>query len=42
MNKSTARKILGLDGSEDERAIKRKYRKLMHDHHPDNSESDDS
>ena len=42
MNKSTARKILGLDGSEDERAIKRKYRKLMHEHHPDNSESEDS
>ena len=42
MNKSTARKILGLNGTEDERAIKRKYRKLMHEHHPDNSESEDS
>ena len=42
MNKSTARKILGLNGTEDERAIKRKYRKLMHEHHPDNSESENS
>ena len=42
MNKSQARKILGLDGSEDKREIKRKYRKLMHEHHPDNSDSDDS
>ena len=42
MNKSTARKILGLNGTEDERAIKRKYRKLMHEHHHDNSESEDS
>ena len=30
MNKSQARKILGLDGTEDEREIKKKYRKLMH------------
>lgn len=42
MNKSQARKILGLDGSEDKREIKKKYRKLMHEHHPDNSDSDDS
>jgi len=42
MNKSQARKILGLDGSEDKREIKKKYRKLMHEHHPDNSNSDDS
>ncbi len=42
MNKSKARKILGLDGTEDKREIKRKYRKLMQAHHPDNSESDDS
>ena len=37
MNKSQARKILGLDGSENEREVKKKYRKLMHDHHPDSS-----
>ena len=42
MNKSQARKILGLDGSEDKREIKKKYRKLMYEHHPDNSDSDDS
>lgn len=39
MNKSQARKILGLNGTEDARTIKRKYRKLMHEHHPDNSDS---
>lgn len=41
MNKSQARKILGLDGSENEREVKKKYRKLMHDHHPDSSGSSD-
>ena len=41
MNKSQARKILGLDGSENEREVKKKYRKLMHDHHPDSSGSAD-
>ncbi|MBE5916698.1 MAG: hypothetical protein E7273_07625 [Pseudobutyrivibrio ruminis] len=42
MNKSRALKILGLDGTEEARTVKRKYRKLMHEYHPDNSESDDS
>ena len=42
MNKSQARKILGLDGTEDEKEVKKKYRKLMHAHHPDSSGSDDS
>lgn len=42
MNKSQARKILGLDGTEDKRELKRKYRKLMQAHHPDNADSDDS
>lgn len=42
MNKSQARKILGLDGTEDEKEIKKKYRKLMHENHPDSSGSEDS
>ena len=37
MNKSQARKILGLDCTEDEREVKKKYRKLMHENHPDNA-----
>ena len=41
MNKSQARKILGIDGTEDKREIKKKYRKLMQEHHPDNADSDD-
>lgn len=40
MNKSQARKILGLDGTEDEREVKKKYRKLMHENHPDSAGSD--
>ncbi len=40
MNKRQAYSILGLDGSEDEREIKRKYRKLMHQAHPDNNSDD--
>ena len=40
MNKMQARKILGLDGSEDEREIKKKYRKLMHKNHPDSAGTD--
>lgn len=40
MNKSQARKILGLDGTEDEREIKKKYRKLMHVNHPDSAGHD--
>ncbi|MDC7278100.1 J domain-containing protein [Butyrivibrio fibrisolvens] len=40
MNKSQARKILGLDGTEDEREIKKKYRKLMHENHPDSAGDD--
>ena len=35
MNKSTARKVLGLTGTEDIKTIKTKYRKLMHEIHPD-------
>ena len=42
MNKSQARKILGLDGTEDEKEVKKKYRKLMHENHPDSSGTDDS
>lgn len=42
MNKSQARKILGLDGTEDEKEVKKKYRKLMHENHPDSSGSEDS
>ncbi len=42
MNKSQARKILGLDGTEDVKEIKKKYRKLMHENHPDSSGLDDS
>lgn len=42
MNKSQARKILGLDGTEDEKEVKKKYRKLMHKNHPDSNGSDDS
>ncbi len=42
MNKSQARKILGLDGTEDEKEGKKKYRKLMHKNHPDSNGSDDS
>ena len=40
MNKSQARKILGLDGTENEREIKKKYRKLMHQNHPDSAGDD--
>ena len=40
MNKSQARKILGLDGTEDAREIKKKYRKLMHENHPDSAGDD--
>ncbi len=42
MNKSQARKILGLNGTEDEREIKKKYRKLMHENHPDSAGADGS
>ncbi len=42
MNKSQARKILGLDGTEDEKEVKKKYRKLMHANHPDSNGSEDS
>ena len=35
MNKTTARKVLGLTGTEDIKTIKSKYRKLMHEIHPD-------
>lgn len=37
MNRRQAIKILGLTGEEDEKEIKRKYRKLMHQAHPDNN-----
>ncbi len=40
MNKSQARKILGLDGTEDEREVKKKYRKHMHENHPDSAGDD--
>lgn len=40
MNKNQARKILGLDGTEDEREVKKKYRKLMHENHPDSAGDD--
>ena len=42
MNKSQARKILGLDGTEDEKEIKKKYRKLMHENHPDSGGTENS
>ncbi|SEA99860.1 DnaJ domain-containing protein [Pseudobutyrivibrio sp. ACV-2] len=42
MNKNQARKILGLDGTEDEKTVKKKYRKLMLEHHPDSNGIDDS
>ncbi|MCR5415581.1 MAG: DnaJ domain-containing protein [Pseudobutyrivibrio sp.] len=40
MNKTQAFKILGLDGTEDARTVKRKYRKLMHQMHPDSNGDD--
>lgn len=42
MNKTQARKILGLDGTEDEKQIKKKYRQLMLDYHPDSSSDENN
>ena len=42
MNKAQAKKILGLTGAETPKEIKSKYRKLMHDYHPDNTQNDAS
>ena len=42
MRLSQAWKILGLNGTENEREVKKKYHKLMHDYHPDSNKSKNS